>query len=202
MSTPISLKGSTRTITEFFEYSINSILYQRGVYPSEDFTTVKKYDLTVLKTHDDDLKIYIRKILSQVHKWLLGGKCNKLVICIVDSDEGDIVERWAFDVTRFQKDNDSNGNTLEDKIEVTQEDTQKQIRALIRQITASVTFLPELTNERIYTFNVLAYTDADAKVPLEWADSGSKEIEDGEVVQFKSFATDNHKVGTQVSYKY
>lgn len=78
MTSPISLKGSTRTITEFFEYSINSILYQRAVYPPEDFTTVKKYDLNLLKTHDEELKVYIRKILLQVHRWLLGGKCNKL----------------------------------------------------------------------------------------------------------------------------
>lgn len=196
MSLPISLKGSTRAVTEFFEYSINSILYQRNVYPSEDFTTVKKYDLFLLKTLDDELKIYIRKILQQVHKWLLGGKCNKLVLCIVDQDEGDVVERWAFDVVHLNKQNDEH----EESIDTTE--TQKQIRALIRQITASVTFLPELSEENNYTFNVLAYTDANAKVPLEWADSDSKEIDDAEVVQFKTFNTDDHQVSAQVSYKY
>lgn len=34
----LSLKGSSKLVTEFFEYSINTILFQRGVYPSEDFT--------------------------------------------------------------------------------------------------------------------------------------------------------------------
>lgn len=45
----ITLKGSTALVTEFFEYSVNSwalatgrradnsILYQRGVYPSDEF---------------------------------------------------------------------------------------------------------------------------------------------------------------------
>jgi len=33
----ITLKGSVALITEFFEYGVNSILYQRGVYPSDDF---------------------------------------------------------------------------------------------------------------------------------------------------------------------
>jgi len=33
----ITLKGSTAMVSEFFEYSVNSILYQRGVYPSDDF---------------------------------------------------------------------------------------------------------------------------------------------------------------------
>jgi hypothetical protein len=34
----LSLKGSSKLVTEFFEYSINTILFQRGVYPAEDFT--------------------------------------------------------------------------------------------------------------------------------------------------------------------
>lgn len=194
MSQPISLRGSTRTITEFFEYSINSILYQRGVYPPEDFNTVKKYGLTLLKTHDDELKQYIRRILLQVHKWLLGGKCNKLVLCIVDKYEGDVVERWSFDVTHL--------SPSEKEGDIDEEVTQNQIRGLIRQITASVTFLPELTKEGSYTFNVLAYTDAYAKVPLEWADSASKEIEGAEVVQLKSFSTNDRRVTAQVSYKF
>lgn len=80
-------------------------------------------------------------------------------------------------------------------------DTQKQIRALMRQITASVTFLPELDDGDNYTFNVLAYTDANAKVPLEWADSDSMNIENGEKVEFRSFSTSDHEVRTHVSYK-
>lgn len=33
----IRLKGSAKEVTEFFSYAINSLLYQRGVYPPEDF---------------------------------------------------------------------------------------------------------------------------------------------------------------------
>ncbi|QLL33482.1 hypothetical protein HG536_0E03930 [Torulaspora globosa] len=200
MSRPISLRGSTKTITEFFEYSINSILYQRGVYPQDDFTTAKKYGLTLLKTTDDELKAYIRVVLLQVHKWLIGRKCNKLVLCVVDKDEGEVVERWAFDIHHVGKDEDAEDSRIGEQVDPDQ--TQNQIRALIRQITASVTFLPELANEGNYTFNVLAYTDANAKVPLEWSDSDSKTISNGETVQFKSFRTDDHRVSAQVSYKH
>lgn len=199
MSNTISLRGSTRTITEFFEYSINSILYQRGVYPQEDFTTVRKYGLTLLKTYDEELKAYIRRILTQVHKWLLGGKCNRLVLCVVDKDEGDKVEEWSFDVVQFSKPETDQAELPQ---EVDSNETQNQIRSLIRQITASVTFLPELNNEGNYTFNVLAYTDANAKVPLEWSDSDNKPINNSETVQFKSFSTNDHQVGAQVSYRY
>ncbi|SCU86715.1 LAME_0D07360g1_1 [Lachancea meyersii CBS 8951] len=201
MSSGLSIKGSTRTVTEFFEYSINSILFQRAVYPPEDFSTVRKYDLNLLKTHDDELKNYIRQILQQVHRWLLGGKCNKLVLCIVDKSSCEIVERWEFDVQHYAQlpDGDHASNSK-------QEDTQRQIRALMRQITASVTFLPELESESgdedNFTFNVLAYTDASAKVPLEWADSNPMEVAKGsEKVEFKSFSTNDHKIRTQVSYR-
>lgn len=203
MNPSIALKGSTRIITEFFEYCVNSILYQRGIYPEEDFTIVKKYDLTLMKTHDDELKSYIRKILGQVHKWMLGGKCNKLVICIMDKDTDEVVERWAFDIERLPIEQDGNGKDgSQEEPKLSKEEIQRQIRALIRQITASVTFLPDLSNKGRYTFNVLAYTDAYAKVPMEWGDSDAKEIENGEVMQFRSFSTENHKVGAQVSYKY
>lgn len=184
-------------VTEFFEYSINSILYQRAVYPPEDFTTVKKYDLNLLKTHDEELKEYIRKILLQVHRWLLGGKCNKLVLVILDKDEGEVLERWEFNVQRSERAPQEAALESADL-----EETQKQIRALIRQITASVTFLPELANEGNYTFNVLAYTDANANVPMEWVDSDARDIDNAEVVQFRNFNTGDHSVNAQVSYRF
>ncbi len=49
------------------EYSINSILYQRGIYPPDDFQMVKKYGLNMLVTADEDVKKYIRRILAQLH---------------------------------------------------------------------------------------------------------------------------------------
>lgn len=35
----LALKGSSKTIVEFFDFACNTILFQRGVYPPEDFTT-------------------------------------------------------------------------------------------------------------------------------------------------------------------
>ena len=51
----ITLKGSTAIVTEFFGYAVNSILYQRGIYPPETFRRVSKYGLTMLVTSDDAL---------------------------------------------------------------------------------------------------------------------------------------------------
>ena len=72
--------------------------FQRGVYPAEDFTAVKKYGLNMLVSSDDQVKAYIKKIMSQLDRWMVGGKISKLVIVITNKDTGENVERWQFDV--------------------------------------------------------------------------------------------------------
>jgi mitotic spindle assembly checkpoint protein MAD2 len=75
-----------------------------------------------------------------------------------------------------------------------------EIQAIIRQITASVTFLPML--EGRCTFNVLVYADADANVPdEEWGDSDAKDVKNAENVKLRSFSTMNHRIDTMVSYR-
>ncbi|KAL4748640.1 hypothetical protein BDW72DRAFT_150325 [Aspergillus terricola var. indicus] len=208
----LSIKGSSKLVAEFFEYSINSILFQRGVYPPEDFTTVKKYGLNMLVTADDQVKAYIKKIMSQLNKWMLGGKISKLVVVITDKETGEHVERWQFDVQIFgkhksqstrksgDKENDTPGDVGQpETVEKTEKQIQEEIQAIFRQITASVTFLPVLDGD--CTFNVLVYADADSDVPVEWGDSDAKDIKNPEKVQLRSFSTNNHRVETMVSYR-
>lgn len=83
--------------------------------------------------------------------------------------------------------------------EKTEVEIQAEIQSIFRQITASVTFLPQLDGD--CTFNVLVYADADSEVPMEWGDSDAKEIKNGEKVQLRSFSTSNHRVDTLVSYR-
>jgi hypothetical protein len=59
---------------------------------------VKKYGLTMLVSSDDQVKAYIKKIMSQLDKWMIGGKISKLVVVITSKDTGEHVERWQFDV--------------------------------------------------------------------------------------------------------
>jgi len=44
-----------------------SILYQRGVYPPEDFKQVKKYGLTLFTSADEALERYIQNLMKQVN---------------------------------------------------------------------------------------------------------------------------------------
>jgi mitotic spindle assembly checkpoint protein MAD2 len=87
----------------------------------------------------------------------------------------------------------------EPQLEKTEKEIQGEIQSIFRQITASVTFLPQLDGS--CTFNVLVYADADSDVPLEWGDSDAKDIKDAERVQLRSFSTNSHKVDTLVSYR-
>ncbi|KAI1751372.1 mitotic spindle checkpoint component mad2 [Xylaria castorea] len=217
----LSLKGSAKLVAEFFQYSIHTILFQRGVYPAEDFTAVKKYGLNMLVSADDQVKAYIKKIMSQLDRWMQHGKISKLVIVITDKDTGEHIERWQFDVQILaskpkkssksttpaaatgSQENSSNSNggiaTSSADPSKTEAEIQAEIAALFRQITASVTFLPQLAGD--CTFNVLVYADADSEVPVEWGDSDAKEIVNGERVQLRGFSTSNHRVETLVSYR-
>lgn len=93
----------------------------------------------------------------------------------------------------------SASNTATPDPSKTEAEIQAEIAALFRQITASVTFLPQLSGD--CTFNVLVYADADSDVPVEWGDSDAKEIVNGERVQLRGFSTTSHRVETLVSYR-
>ena len=200
----------------------------------------------MLVSADDQVRAYIKKIMSQLDKWMVGGKISKLVIVITDKDTGEHVERWQFDVSIlllvpspqidfqliydlrqvqiFSKaaqaksksqpasspdDNQSanenvgapsnTASTPTPPRDKTETEIQAEIAAIFRQITASVTFLPQLSGD--CTFNVLVYADADSDVPVEWGDSDAKEIVNGERVQLRGFSTTNHRVDTLVSYR-
>lgn len=47
-------------------FGINSILYQRGIYPPETFTRVNHYDMSLLVTTDSNLKKYLSDVVSQL----------------------------------------------------------------------------------------------------------------------------------------
>lgn len=214
--------------------------------------------LTGLVTSDDQVKAYIKKIMSQLNKWMTNSKISKLVVAITSKETGETVERWQFDVsgmrmcnvflcladfdvpcakgTNLRKRSETfsfeggeqasrqgkyrsrvsrslfvksrypppkqlpSGTPDASSAEKTEKEIQSEIQSIFRQVTASVTFLPQLDAGNC-TFNVLVYADADSDVPMEWGDSDAKEIENGEKVQLRSFSTSNHRVDTLVSYR-
>lgn len=62
-----------------------------------------------------------------------------------------------------------------------------EIQAIIRQICASVTFLPLL--EGPCAFDLLVYADNKVATPLAWEESDPKYIANSQVVKLRSFST-------------
>jgi mitotic spindle assembly checkpoint protein MAD2 len=194
-SRSIVLKGSTDTVSEFFQYALSSVLYQRGVYPAEDFEATKKYGITVMTVKDLKLQVYLKDVLKHFTDWLHTGTLQKAVLVIMSASTSEVLERWSFDI-QTNKDAIAGGGNIEERDPSI---VMKEVQAIIRQITASVTFLP-LLNETC-TIDLLAYTDKDLPVPLEWEESDPRIIKDGANVKLRSFATSVHSVDALVSFK-
>ncbi|KAJ3178460.1 Mitotic spindle checkpoint component mad2 [Geranomyces variabilis] len=193
----ITLKGSARIVVEFFNFHME-----------------KKYGLNLLVTSHEGVQAYLSTILSQLDKWIVAKKISTLVLVISSKNTREVLERWSFDV---QLENSSVTNEKEPTTTAakptsslpspppapsrTEKQTTQEIAAVMRQITASVTFLPML--DEPCTFNVLAYTEKDAVVPAEWIDSDPRLIErNAEQVKLRSFSTSVHRVDGLVAYKY
>ncbi|TIC08717.1 DNA-binding protein [Wallemia mellicola] len=211
----INLKGSTKIVTEFFSVgsfldkhafynSPSSILFQRAVYPPEDFSMVKKYGLNMLVTNDDGLKTYIHKVISQLSEWLLGNQVSKLVLAIVSKESKETLERWQFDIHNTANENSENKDKQNKP--KTEKEIHGEIQAIIRQITASVTFLPMI--DEPCAFNILIYTsDTEEAKTMEvsdlWVDADPHLIQSDktEQVRLRSFDTSVHKVEALVAYR-
>ncbi|KAJ6621659.1 spindle assembly checkpoint protein [Mycena sp. CBHHK59/15] len=194
----ITLKGSTALVTEFFKYAVNTILFQREVYPSDDFHMVKKYGQVVLVTQDLALENYLEKILKQVQKWILTGSVTQLVLVILAKDTRTTLERWVFDVKLVEPPADGKEETGKPEAEI-----QSEIRAILKQIVSMVTFLPVMQEDKV--FNILAYTSDSADVPAgEWMDTDPLAIEasKSQQVKMRSFSTDVHRIEAMVAYRY
>ena len=172
----------------------------------ETFKRESKYGLTVLTTTDAGLLRYLSSIQKQISQWLEDGTLQRLVVVVQGVDSMETLERWQFNVS-VQQDN-NNGATMgsenvapnaEKKPGKTMKEIHNEIQAIIRQITASVTFLPLL--EEPCTFDLLVYTNKNANVPDKWADSDPCYIMNSSEVKLRSFTTSVHQVDSMVCYK-
>ncbi|XP_032364653.1 mitotic spindle assembly checkpoint protein MAD2A isoform X1 [Etheostoma spectabile] len=135
----ITLKGSAELVAEFFSFGINSILYQRGIYPPETFSRATNYDMSLQLTTDPKLKNYLSNVVSQLKEWLFECTVQKLVLVITCLETNEVLERWQFDIECDKSAKESSA-PREKSIKTIQD----EIRSVIRQITATVTFLPLL----------------------------------------------------------
>lgn len=160
--------------------------------------------------------------------WLMSNTINRLVLAITSKETLETLERWQFDIIREDSPPDTVSSSIvpagssingiksgAGKKEKTEKEVQGEIREIMKQITASVTFLPTLEEEctsnffinpcpRLThsppkgTFTLLAYTSTSDPLPLpeKWADADPHLIEKGKVeqVRLRSFSTNVHKM--------
>ena len=213
-SSIINLRGSTDVVVEFFHYAISSILYQRGIYPPETFGRESRYGMTVMVAKDKELCDYINNILLQLERWLTNNDVRRLVMVVNGVESGETLERWNFKVDTARdivrnKDHSllsstslnivSNNSSVTTNCVKSISETRKEIAAIIKQITSSVSFLPLL--EEACVFDLLVYTSKNAVVPLTWEDSDPQYIAtNSQSVQLRSLNTKVHKVEAMVDY--
>lgn len=190
----ITLKGSAQIVAQYFEYAVQSILYQRGVYPSDSFKQKKEYGIVLWVSTDESFSSYLSTVLAQAKDWLASGNLKQLVLVITDAETSDVLERWTFDI-------DTNkevvaGGPAPEKSEA---EIKSEIAGILRQVCASVSFLPLLENR--CSIDILVYTDSIDEVPEEWEDSDARNIDGAEVVTLRAFSTKVHNVKTMVAYK-
>lgn len=186
------------------DYGINSILYQRGIYPPETFEPAEHFGLSILVSTDDKIKSFLNTVLGQIQEWLLQKKVQKLTLVITNVNTKEVLEKWDFKVD--YEGATPNGTASDNKNvklpEVGTKDVktiQKEIREVIRQITGTVSFLPLL--DCLCSFDILTYTVPDCNIPTEWDETQPVFIANSQEVQLRTFSTSIHKMQTIVSYK-
>ncbi|PNF38536.1 Mitotic spindle assembly checkpoint protein MAD2A [Cryptotermes secundus] len=193
----VTLKGSSDLVKEYLDYGINSILYQRGIYPAETFVPAEHFGITMYMSTDEKIKSFLKSVLEQIRDWLCQKKMQKVSLIISNSATKEVLERWDFKV-QYEGD----GNATESGKTVGNKDftlIQKEIRSVLRQISGTVSFLPLL--DCLCTFDLQVYTVTDCEVPQEWDETQPCFIANAQEMPLRTFSTSLHRVETHVSYK-
>ena len=91
--------------------------------------------------------------MGQIQNWLEERKVKRLVVVLNSVETKDVLERWEF---KIENETGDSGKLVDEAIK-DEKKIKNEIRDVIRQITASVTFLPLL--DCLCSFDILIYTN-------------------------------------------
>jgi mitotic spindle assembly checkpoint protein MAD2 len=122
-----------------------------------------------------------------------------MVISNVHTKE--VLECWDFRIDPDRNDQNKDPNVDPNNPTSSKElkKIQAEIGAVMRQIAATVSYLPLL--ECLCSFDLLIHTLKDCDIPDNWNETENVSIKNSQVVNLKSFSTGLHKLDTVVSYK-
>ncbi|XP_022121966.1 mitotic spindle assembly checkpoint protein MAD2A [Pieris rapae] len=195
----ITLRGSAQILCEYLKFAINSVLFQRGLYPPETFKAEQQYGITLLLSEDPLIKDFLTNLLTQSEEWIVNKKVDKLSLIILNVATKEVLECWDFnvqyedgDVALSKEKNETVGSKDLKKI-------KQEIRDVMLQIAATISYLPFLDCR--CSFDVLVHAKPDCDIPEKWAEAKPVEITNAQNVQLKTFSTSLNKMETIVSYK-
>ena len=123
-----------------------------------------------------------------------------MVISNVHTKE--VLERWDFKVEAENEAENKDTNNVDANNPTSAKELKKiqdEIRAVMRQIAATVSYLPLL--ECLCSFDLHLHTLKNCEIPDNWNETENATILNSQVVNLKSFSTGLQKVDTVVSYK-
>ena len=106
----------------------------------------------MLVSTDDAVNKFLGDVLGQIQDWLVLRKVKKLVVVLNSVETKEVLERWEF---KIENETGDGGKAVEEAVK-DEKKIKSEIRDVIRQITASVTFLPLL--DCLCSFDILIYT--------------------------------------------
>ncbi|XP_044267788.1 mitotic spindle assembly checkpoint protein MAD2A [Tribolium madens] len=191
----ITLKGSADIVCDYLNFGINSILFQRGLYPPENFQSVENYGLTILMSTDNKIKEFLSTTLSQLKEWLLQRCVTRIAMIITNVKTLEVMERWDFYVEYEGNADEPGGPVSEKPLKI----IKNEIRDVLKQIASSVAYLPLL--DCLCSFDIQIYTKSDVDLPGEWTEAQAAHVKNAQSVKMRSFSTNLHKMDTVVTYK-
>lgn len=140
-------------------------------------------------------------LITLISAWLAENKIEKFSMVISNVHTKEVLECWDFkvDADRNEQNKDPNVDPKNPTSSKDLKKIQSEIGAVMRQIAATVSYLPLL--ECLCSFDVLIHTLKDCEVPENWNETENVSIKNSQVVNLKSFSTGLHKLDTVVSYK-
>lgn len=145
-------------------------------------------------SQDNKIREFLSTTLTQLKEWLIERTVNKVALVITNVKTLEVLERWDFNV-EYEGDAKSSLQTSDKPLK----QIKNEIRDVLKQITASVSYLPLL--DCLCSFDIQIYTKDNVSLPEQWADAEPANIKNAQCVKMRSFSTNIHKMDTAVTFK-
>lgn len=143
------------------------------------------------------MNIFIFNFFFLFSEWLSKNELDKVSLVITNAHSKEVLECWEFQVQceNAQENADPNNPTSNKELKR----IQQEIGSVMRQISATVSYLPLL--DCICSFDILIHTIKDCELPEKWNETNDVAIQNSQTVKLRSFSTGLHQVDTVVNYK-